>query len=105
MNPSSTIPAPVALPCLDWSQTSLRLDSAFSVDEEPPHAGPSFGPHICVTRFGGVDAASLDDCAADDMTAPELRKLAEDAISAAQWLEAHGCGGSRLSASSRLVRS
>ena len=51
------------------------------------HYGPEFGPHIGIMALEHP-LGTLNDDNRDDLTAQELRKLAADALAAAEWLEA-----------------
>ena len=86
---TNTITEPAKLPtCPEWC-TSRGHDFELGAGDEPLHHGPRFGDHLVPTMFYGRLRASLDDCAADDLTPAGLRQLATDALAAAEWLEAH----------------
>ena len=74
--------------CPDWCVRPDHDADELTLDETPYHYGPDFGRHIGIMGQGRP-AATLDDENRDDLDPPALRRLAADALTAADWLEQH----------------
>ena len=78
----------------DWECPSWCVRFDHEADEPASgtlavHYGPDFGAFIGIMGETTADvAATLTDDNRDDPTAAELRQLAADAVTAAEWLEA-----------------
>lgn len=74
--------------CPTWCERPDHHADGLSDDTPVFHYGPEFGAHISIMALG-YPLGTLDDDNRDDLTADDLRKLAADALAAAEWLEGH----------------
>ena len=92
----TTISRTMTILCPDWCrQDEFGHDPYLNADDqlEVDHAGPKFGTYMygCAAQVDDevTTRVTVSDLEDRDMTPAELRRLAADALTAAEWLEAH----------------
>ena len=80
----------VTYSCPDWCVRGDHHADRIDADNPPHHYGPKFGLIETGAAGDGAIKATIFEKDVETLDAASLRKLAADALAAADWLEAAG---------------